>query len=440
MIQKNVLHATLLVVIDTITLIALFYVSILLREALDFGSIPLFKVIHLEDFLFAIITVLILLMNEKIYVFRYDFWQETRKIIKALAISYLLTLTLLALMKTNEEYSRLFISIYFVLAIILVPLFRRFIKQALYSFSFFSKKVLVLGNEAQKNRLIQEFKSNFYLGQQFTEHHYDSVLIISKGMEVEKLNQLIEQYTNTKEGLYIIPYVDNINFAHSTIIEYSNIQNNSIFIENRLLVKRNILIKSLFDKSISLIFLPFFLLIHLVLSILIKLDSKGKVLYKQLRLGKDNQNFLCYKYRTMYENGDTLLAEYLTKHPQEVSYYHKYHKYQNDPRITPIGKLLRASSLDELPQIINVLKGEMSLVGPRPYMLNEAKKIGEKQKFILKVKPGITGLWQVSGRNNLSFEERNELEVWYIKNWFLWDDFVILIKTFKVVFMKIGVK
>lgn len=440
MIDKNVFHATLLIFIDAIILIVLFYLSIILREALDFDYIPPFKVIHLEDFLFAIITILILFMNEKIYLFRYDFWQETRKIIKSLAISYLLTLTLLALMKTNEEYSRLFITIYFVLAIIAIPLFRRFIKRALYSFDFFNKKVLVIGHKPQKEKLLQEFKNNFYLGQSFTTTNYDSVLIISKGMKVEQLNKLIEKYTNTKEGLYIIPYVDDINFSHSTIIEYSNIQSNSIFIENRLLVKRNILIKSFFDKSMSLLFVPFFLLIHLFISLAIKLDSKGKVLYKQLRLGKNNENFLCYKYRTMYENGDQILSKYLEKHPEEVSYYNEYHKYQNDPRITPIGKILRATSLDELPQIINVLKGEMSLVGPRPYMLSEAEKIGEKQKFILKVRPGITGLWQVSGRNNLSFEERNDLEVWYIKNWFLWDDFVILIKTFKVVFMKIGVK
>lgn len=440
MIHKNALHTSILLIIDTITLVGLFYLSIVLREMLVFSYIPPFKVIHLEDFLFAIITILILFFNEKIYIFRYDFWQETRKIIKALILSYLLTLTLLALMKTNEEYSRLFISIYFLSLIIMIPILRRLTKRLLYSLTFFNKKVFIIGEEAQKEKLLKEFKDNFYLGQRFSTVDYDSVLIISKGMKVKQLNKLIEKHTNTKEGLYIIPYVDDINFSHSTIIEYSNIQNSSIFIENRLLVKHNIVIKNLFDKLISLLFLPLFLMLHLFISLAIRLDSKGKVLYKQLRLGKDNQNFLCYKYRTMYDNGDEILSDYLHQHPEEVAYYNNYHKYQNDPRITSIGKFLRATSLDELPQIINVLKGEMSLVGPRPYMLNEAEKIGEKQKFILKVKPGITGLWQVSGRNNLSFEERNELEVWYIKNWFLWDDFVILIKTFKVVFMKIGAR
>jgi undecaprenyl-phosphate galactose phosphotransferase len=142
----------------------------------------------------------------------------------------------------------------------------------------------------------------------------------------------------------------------------------------------------------------------------------------------------------MYENSDKILNEYLEKYPDEVEYYQKYHKYRNDPRVTTIGKVLRSSSLDELPQILNVLKGDMSLVGPRPYMLDEFDMLGKYGEIILKVRPGITGLWQVSGRNNLSFKERNELEVWYIRNWLFWDDFIILLKTIKVVCFKIGAK
>jgi len=142
----------------------------------------------------------------------------------------------------------------------------------------------------------------------------------------------------------------------------------------------------------------------------------------------------------MYENSDTILQNYLDQHPDEIRYYAKYHKYKNDPRITKIGKFLRASSLDELPQIINVLRLEMSFIGPRPYMLDEAKDLGAYKQLILKVRPGITGLWQVNGRNELTFKERNELEVWYIKNWSLWIDTIILIKTFKVVLLKVGAR
>ncbi|MBU0631456.1 sugar transferase, partial [bacterium] len=186
--------------------------------------------------------------------------------------------------------------------------------------------------------------------------------------------------------------------------------------------------------------MPLFIVIHMLISIAIKLDSKGPIFFKQPRLGKDDNDFICYKYRTMHKDSDKLLEHYLKENPDEILYYEEFHKYKQDPRITKVGKVLRSTSLDELAQVINVLKREMSLVGPRPYMVNESNELGDNKDFILKVKPGITGLWQVSGRNNLTFKERNDLEVWYIKNWSLWADFIILLKTTKVVLLKIGAK
>ncbi len=142
----------------------------------------------------------------------------------------------------------------------------------------------------------------------------------------------------------------------------------------------------------------------------------------------------------MFINQDQILKRYLKKNPDEITYYKRYHKYKQDPRVTKLGAILRATSLDELPQIINVLKGDMSIVGPRPYMLNEIDKLGSAKSIILKVRPGITGLWQVSGRNNLTFKERIQLESWYIRNWTLWDDFIIILKTFSVVLKRVGAK
>ena len=124
-----------------------------------------------------------------------------------------------------------------------------------------------------------------------------------------------------------------------------------------------------------------------------------------------------------------------------MEYYSIYHKYKSDPRVTKIGRFLRASSLDEFPQFFNILRGDMNLIGPRPYMVGEKDNIGKQNEdIILEVKPGITGLWQVSGRNNLTFYERVELDKWYIQNWSLWMDFVIFMKTLKVIFLKIGAK
>ena len=440
MINKNLLNFITLFFVDVLALFALFYLSVSLRNTLHSADIPLFNAIPISDFIFAMIIILFLFYDEKIYSFRYDFWQESKKIIKSLFLAYLLTLTILALLKSNQEYSRLFIAIYFFLAMLFIPILKRYTKQIIYSFALFKKTLHIVGKPELKELFIKEFSSNFYLGQNYSDKGYDSVIIISKGITTEELNSLILHYIDKADGVYIVPYVTNINFVHSTILEYSNIQQNSIHIENRLLLKRNTWIKTIFDKLFAIIIMPIFLLFHLFITVAIKLDSKGKIFFKQPRLGQNGTTFLCYKYRTMHDNSDNLLREYLSKNPDEIEYYEKYHKYKNDPRVTKIGRVLRATSLDELPQILNILKGEMSLVGPRPYMLNEADKLGDKSRFILKVKPGITGLWQVSGRNNLTFAERNELEVWYIKNWLLWDDFIILIKTIKVVLMKIGAK
>jgi undecaprenyl-phosphate galactose phosphotransferase len=259
---------------------------------------------------------------------------------------------------------------------------------------------------------------------------------MSKG----RLNSLIEKHMNFNRTIYIAPYISNINFAHSNILEYSNIRQNTIQIENRLLNVNSIIIKSIFDYTFALFLLPFLIVTHVIIYVLIKLDSKGAIFFKQDRVGEDGNIFKVYKYRTMHENSEQILKDYLNKYPYEVEYFKKFHKYKNDPRITRVGKFLRESSLDELPQIINVLKKEMSLVGPRPYVLDEIKILEDNANFILKVKPGLTGLWQVNGRNNLTFKERVELEKWYIKNWTLWLDFIILVKTVKTVLSRVGAK
>jgi undecaprenyl-phosphate galactose phosphotransferase len=162
------------------------------------------------------------------------------------------------------------------------------------------------------------------------------------------------------------------------------------------------------------------------------MDSRGNTFYKQKRFGKDKKLFECYKYRTMYENSNEILKNYLQENPNEIDFYEKYHKYENDPRITPVGKFLRKTSFDELPQFLNILKGEMSLIGPRPYSLDERAKIGDSLDIISMVRPGITGFWQVNGRNSLTFKKRVALEQWYVTHWSSCLDVVIFIKTFYI--------
>ena len=178
-------------------------------------------------------------------------------------------------------------------------------------------------------------------------------------------------------------------------------------------------IKRIIDIVSSVVALSIFPPFFLVIAILIKSSSRGPVFFRYKRVGKDGRFFISYKFRSMVEDAVNVGLGI------EVSY--------DDNRITPVGKLSRRWSLDEIPQLINVLKGEMSLVGPRPALPHQAEKYSEFEMGRLRMKPGITGWAQINGRNLLSWKERIELDVWYVENWSLWLDFKILLMTPKVV-------
>lgn len=176
----------------------------------------------------------------------------------------------------------------------------------------------------------------------------------------------------------------------------------------------------------------------LVIAWLIKLSSPGPVLHRQQRVGKDGGLFFMWKFRTMVCNADRVLGEYLASDPRLKEEWARHHKLRQDPRITFIGRWLRKTSLDELPQLWNVLCGEMSVVGPRPLLPEEADKYGDHFTHVCRVLPGVTGVWQISGRNNTSYAERIELQSYYARNWSLWLDFYILASTLKVVLLRDG--
>lgn len=167
-------------------------------------------------------------------------------------------------------------------------------------------------------------------------------------------------------------------------------------------------------------------------------QTEGDVFFGHQRIGVNGKAFPCYKFRTMVKNSAEVLEELLRVNPQAREGWEKEFKLKDDPRITKIGHALRRTSLDELPQLWNVLRGEMSLVGPRPVVQDELAKYGDDVDYYLHVKPGMTGLWQVSGRNDVDYETRVALDAWYVRNWSLWNDLVILLKTVKVVLARDG--
>ena len=207
--------------------------------------------------------------------------------------------------------------------------------------------------------------------------------------------------------------------------------------KKKLIKKRNFKFYKLFKTLLDFLFSIFFLIASLpffiIISILIKFSSRGPIFFLQERIGKNNIPFKCIKFRTMHPEAKDILENLLMNDEKLKMEFEQTHKIKNDPRITNIGKLLRKTSLDELPQFINVLKNEMSIVGPRPIVNKEKKKYGNNFKKVLSVKPGITGLWQVSGRNNLTYKTRIKLDMNYVENYNFLMDIRIIIRTIGVI-------
>ncbi|MEA1892809.1 MAG: sugar transferase [Campylobacterota bacterium] len=427
-----------------IDLLALYFaleLAAYFRTNLFTSFLPLFEMQELQKYYWIIIISLFVFLFEKIYFTRHDFWGDTKRVFKGLIFSFLAVFTVITLTKMSDEYSRVFILMFFVVALFSVPFFKRISKNLLFRLDYFKLGVKVVANSSACEVLSYEIEKNWYFGFKNSSSDYEMVIISSKSFDVAELQEIIKKYASKTKDIYVIPYMEHLDFSHASIIDYSNIRLSAIHIENRLLNSKNILIKYIFEKLLVIMIFPFALLLHIFISFAVKLDSKGAVIFKQKRLGKDSKEFSCYKYRTMHVDNHLLLENYLQENPDEVEYYELYHKYKKDPRITKIGNFLRKTSLDEFPQFYNILRGDMNLIGPRPYMPIEKFTIGKlNEEIILKVKPGITGLWQVSGRNELTFKQRVDLDTWYIQNWSLWMDFVIFMKTIKVVLLKVGAK
>lgn len=198
-----------------------------------------------------------------------------------------------------------------------------------------------------------------------------------------------------------------------------------------------LIIKRIFDIICSSLGILITSPIFIITAILIKIEDKGPIFFVQKRIGKDGKIFNLYKFRSMIKNADEVL-ENMLKDPNKKKEYKRKMKLDDDPRITKIGKFIRKTSIDELPQLINVLKGEMSLIGNRPYLPREKKDMGTYYQDIIKTKPGITGYWQTSGRNELLFQERCKLESYYSNNMGFKIDIKIFFLTFYVVLLKKG--
>lgn len=434
--MKSWINRTALIVFDLISIVIAIILAFALRQWFDWfeRSAPNDLDHYLHFGLLYAVTIT-LLSVEGIYSKRYDFWQEMQRIVKGVFLASIIILAFLAMTKQSEGYSRFILTVTFVLTAFILPLQKYYLKRLLFKIGTWRHESAIIGEDSFFSTHV--FK-NPYLGYVLTDKTNAKTIFISSAIGIQTLETYLHEALIRKQEVVFVPLVTNFNFSDAHIIHLFNARSNLIIVENNLLDRTNQWIKTILDNFLSLLIFPLLLSLIGVIALLIKHEDGGNIFFKQIRLGKGSKEFVCYKFRSMQENSDQLLENYLIKHPEEMKNYEIYHKYDNDPRITKIGAFLRKTSLDELPQIFNVLKGEMSLIGPRPYMPNEGFEMGNNIDIILAVKPGITGLWQVSGRNDVDFASRVDLDVWYVRNWSIWKDIVILIKTVQVVLGKKG--
>ena len=252
----------------------------------------------------------------------------------------------------------------------------------------------------------------------------------------EQLAEVIGLASVSFRHVLITPNLSGI--ANSAVVARDLAGVFAIEIKYNLLNPWSLRVKRILDLCATVIggalVLPFFV----ILTLLVYIESGRPVFYNDYRMGRDGNLFACAKFRTMVPDAEKILLRMLEEDSGMRWEYSTYHKLQNDPRLTRVGRFLRKTSLDELPQLWNVMRGEMSLVGPRPYLPRESKEIGVTQSEILRVPPGVTGPWQVAGRNQTTFNERVRMDADYVRHWSVWLDLVLLARTVQTVVLRRG--
>lgn len=412
---------------------------------------------------------------EGLYTRRLTFWDELRSLWKAITLASFSTLAIVALGKLSEEVSRLVLVLHWGGLLFVLPFARLGAKKLLFHFGLWRKPVLILGASQTGALTLQALNSEPHLGYEVVGFLDDDsqkqgqvvgqcngrtvkvigtladasrlleqgvvrdVIVAITSLPPAKLAALVNELQRKAETIRIIPNFFGLPVLEAQVDHLLDGQALLLSIPNNLAKPWNLWLKRGFDLAVGGLITIIALPLMGVLALLIRLDSRGPALFTHERLGRRGRIFRCYKFRSMYVNADEKLAEYLEANPQLRAEWETYKKLKSaDPRVTRMGRFIRRWSLDELPQLFNVLKGEVSLVGPRPYLPREQTNMGTHAETILSTWPGMTGLWQVSGKNELPFERRLYLESWYVRNWSLWLDLIVLFKTFKTVLRREG--
>ena len=368
--------------------------------------------------------------------------KELELMSKASTLSFILLTTLSFLIKSFLIFPRSIIVIAWLFCLVLLPVSRFLERNLLSRTKLYGLPVIVFGDGDWAKEVIKSLQRVKRLGWTPTSKKPVKDIDLSKNSRSSSIAILAyEQEVPIAKKIRELSQI----FRKVVVIEATN-NYGSLWVEIRdldsfmgleyqyhLLSKINHLVKRVTDILTSVLLLILLSPLLLIVCILIRLDSPGPILFRQIRLGRNFKPISIYKFRSMVLDADERLLELLDIDPVARENYKKFHKLDKDPRVTQVGRFIRRFSIDEFPQLLNVLKGEMSLSGPRAYLPSEQNEMGDYAATILRVNPGMTGWWQVLGRHNTSFQKRLQMDEYYISNWSIWMDVYIYLKTFGVV-------
>lgn len=392
-------------------------------------------------------------------------WTELKEVWTLCLLFSLISVVVLFSLKL--EFSRLWLGFFLVILCILIPVGRYFAKYLMTKAGFWFAPTYVVGTGDNAMMAAAALNSDISLGHQIVgfidlfpvnaiqtlegkpvwnqlpENTYDEdphlVFALDSLDDLELHRRLLNRYIAYSSSITIAPPINGLPLCGAEVINVFRHDTVLLKLQNNINNRWAKLTKRCFDlvfASLALILLsPLLLLVALIIW-----SDGGKPIYPHRRIGKGGYTFNCLKFRSMMANSENVLEDYFAENVDAQIEWEENQKLTNDPRVTRIGHFIRKTSLDELPQLFNVLSGEMSIVGPRPIVSNEVSKYGEYLPYYMLMVPGITGLWQSSGRSNTSYRERVFLDVWYSRNWSVWHDFVIVLRTFPALLGSVGAR
>lgn len=439
------------------------YIAYMVR--LHFPWLPVSADFHLQASYFLLwiplLFILVLAFNGT-YVMGVPYWDKLKGISKSVVIAAITIVFLMYAGKVTDEVSRLFLGFAIIFIGFFLVMGRGIVGKILIKTKAFEIPVLLIGGGETARLVLPSFKRNPQLGYRIIGYVDDNpdanlgmnipymgklddvesvikrtgietVLVCMPGMESKKLVKLVTKLQILVRRVAFVPELFNLpvgNISARGLMEENTLV---LRLDNNLARKSHRVTKRIFDIVVTVVGGIFVLPIAGIVALLIYIDSPGPIVFAHRRIGQGGEEFPCYKFRSMVPNAQEALEKYLAENPEARKEWEEDFKLKDEPRITKIGKFLRKSSLDELPQLWNVLVGDMSLVGPRPIIRDEIEKYGEYIEDFYLVPPGITGVWQVNGRSDTTYDERVQMDSWYVHNWTVWMDIIYLVKTVLVV-------